>query len=329
MPNITKPNDINNVWAATGDIVAPAADYIANGWEAIIPPREYFNWLDNRQDRFNAHVNQHGIPVWDASTEYQAGISYTKGSDGFVYKAVTTNSNVNPVGDTTKAWTIAFNISGSVRITSNTTFTVPLGVTSIAISACGGGAGGGGGGGSTNITGTAAGGGGGGAGQNILKQRYTVTPGQNISIFIGGGGSRGTQGTPTTPGGNGGAGGNTIIGGIVTLQGGSATVGGSPWLGTLVPAGGRSSATGFPSGSHGNDGAGGFNGGVGNGGMGASGPFGGGGGSGRAGSTGVNGYDAFGYGSGGGGGGGGYGTSNGANGGLGGLGAPGVVIIEW
>lgn len=106
MPNVTKPNDINNVWAATGDIVAPAADYVANGWEAIIPPREYFNWLDNRQDRFNAHVNQHGIPVWDSSTEYQGSLSYTKGSDGNIYRAVTTNSNVNPVGDATGAWTL-------------------------------------------------------------------------------------------------------------------------------------------------------------------------------------------------------------------------------
>lgn len=104
MPNITKPTSINNIWAATGDIVAPSDTYVSEGWDAIIPPREYFNWLDNRQDRFNAHVNQHGIPVWDATTEYQANLSYSKGSDGQIYRAVTTNSNVNPVGDTTGAW---------------------------------------------------------------------------------------------------------------------------------------------------------------------------------------------------------------------------------
>lgn len=106
MPNITKPNDINNVWASTGDIAAPATSYVANGWDAIIPPREYFNWLDNRQDRFNAHVNQHGIPVWDSTTEYQANLSYSKGSDGNLYRALTTNSNVNPVGDITNAWVL-------------------------------------------------------------------------------------------------------------------------------------------------------------------------------------------------------------------------------
>ena len=150
MPNINKPNDINNVWAATGDIVAPAADYVANGWESIIPPREYFNWLDNRQDRFNAHVNQHGIPVWDNKTEYQAGQSYSKGPNGNVYKALTTNSNVNPVGDTTGAWEVAFKNSGALSnivryITAGTfTYTPPVGIKKVKVTLVGGGGAGGG-----------------------------------------------------------------------------------------------------------------------------------------------------------------------------------------
>ena len=166
MPNISKPSDINNVWASTGDVVAPSADYVSNGWEAIIPPKEYFNWLDNRQDRFNAHVNQHGIPVWDSTTEYQANISYSKGSNGTVYRAVTTNSNVNPVGDTTGAWTIAFGSGGVQRFTASTgSFTVPAGKTTIYVSASAGGGGGGGGAGGASDLGA----GGGGGGINFLR----------------------------------------------------------------------------------------------------------------------------------------------------------------
>lgn len=150
MPNISKPNDINNVWAATGDIVAPSTEYVANGWESIIPPREYFNWLDNKQDRFNAHINQHGIPVWDNKTEYRAGQSYSKGSDGNVYKAITTNSNVNPVGDITGAWQAAFKDSGTlsniVRYISAGTFTYtpPAGIRKVKVTLVGGGGAGGG-----------------------------------------------------------------------------------------------------------------------------------------------------------------------------------------
>lgn len=189
MPNITKPNDLNNVWAATGDIVAPAADYIANGWEAIIPPREYFNWLDNRQDRFNAHVNQHGVPVWDASTEYQAGLSYTKGSDGNLYRAITTNSNINPVGDSTGAW-ININDTGLIILTTTGVFNVPAilksGAKKAKITVTG--AGGSGGTGVTFYRGGA--GGAGGTTQRVMDLFNLST----INYTIGVGGARRTLG---------------------------------------------------------------------------------------------------------------------------------------
>lgn len=108
MPVITKPVDINKIWAATGDVLTPSDTKISQGWQVEIPPRQTFNYIDGKQDQAIAHINQHGIAVWDTQTEYQANQSYSKGSDGIIYKALTTNTNINPVGDVSGAWQVAF-----------------------------------------------------------------------------------------------------------------------------------------------------------------------------------------------------------------------------
>lgn len=325
MPNITKPNDVNNVWATTGDIVAPAADYVANGWEAIIPPREYFNWLDNRQDRFNAHVNQHGIPVWDSFTEYQANLSYSKGTDGVLYRAVTTNSNINPVGDITGAWQ-AQNFGGIARFTSNGSFTVPVGVTKLYVSGC---AGGGGGGATlaTNSSSNLTGGSGGGAGQSVINLPITVTPGQVLAITIGVGGVGGTP-----PLDNASFGTATRLGNLLNLTGGGKGTRGVG--GTTVPFnyGGPAGGSGYPNGGYAMDTtvyAGGVTSG-GGGGQGANTPFGVAGPAGRGASgSSIAGLPGFGYGAGGSGAGGAYNSLISAPGAAGAAGLPGILIIEW
>lgn len=112
MPNIIKPTDINKIWSASGDVLAPSDTKIAQGWGVEIPPRQYFNYIDGKQDQAIAHINQHGIALWDSLTEYQANTSYTQGSDGVIYKALVTNTNTNPVG-TTGTWQVAFSTPGS------------------------------------------------------------------------------------------------------------------------------------------------------------------------------------------------------------------------
>lgn len=107
MANIIKPVDINKIWSASGDILAPSDSKISQGWGVEIPPRQYFNYIDHKQDQFNAHVNQHGIPVWDALTEYQANTSYTQATDGNVYIALQTHVGQNPL-TSVGFWAIAF-----------------------------------------------------------------------------------------------------------------------------------------------------------------------------------------------------------------------------
>ena len=107
MPNIAKP-DLSLIWSSAGDVLKPSNTKIQQGWQVEIPPRQWFNWYQNKTDTAIAHINQHGIAVWDTNTEYQADSSYTQGSDGVIYKAMQTTTGVNPVGDTTGAWKEAF-----------------------------------------------------------------------------------------------------------------------------------------------------------------------------------------------------------------------------
>lgn len=321
MPNISKPTDINNIWATTGSIVAPDTTKVRTGWIVEIPPHEQANWVENRQDRFNAHINQHGIPLWDSATEYQASLSYTKGSNGTVYRAIRTNSNVNPVTDTTGAWSQAFNptgTSGLQRFVADGTFTVPAGKTTVYLTGCA--AGGGGGGGAGRSASGSGGGGGGGAGAIAFKIPVSVTPGQVIPVTIGQAGAGGRGGSEPDDGALGGTGGNTSFGSLLTLVGGTGGRGG----GTLPPSGGGG---GVPGGGWGSDGI--PSGKAGDGGQGGSGAFGTAGGAGRGrSSTGSAGPSvAAGYGTGGAGGGGGYGSSATGSSAL--PGRSGLLIVEW
>ena len=107
MPQITKPNTLNVVWADQGMKIKPEDSKILRGWVEEVPPLQFFNWLDSRQDQALAHINQHGIPVWDAVTEYQAGKSYVQGSDGTVYKCLSTNFGYDPISNPAQ-WEEAF-----------------------------------------------------------------------------------------------------------------------------------------------------------------------------------------------------------------------------
>lgn len=113
MAEINKPSDINKIWAASGDVLAPSDSKISTGWQVEIPPRQYFNYIDNKQDQAIAHINQHGIAVWDSTTEYQWTSMGTKsicmGSDGTIYRTKQVSINQNPVTDVSDTyWEIAF-----------------------------------------------------------------------------------------------------------------------------------------------------------------------------------------------------------------------------
>jgi hypothetical protein len=117
--------------------------------------------------------------------------------------------------------------------TSSGSFTVPNGVSSVIVEACGGGGGGGGGNGGARAAGSFnAYGGGGGASGDYLKTLIYVLPNETISVTIGQAGIGGSGGincssaTSCVAGGNGTNGGNTIFGNYLTIAGGNGGGGG-------------------------------------------------------------------------------------------------------
>ena len=116
MANIVKPSGINSLWAAGGTKTDPGSTKVNIGWVVELPPYQYANWLENRQDTFIAHMNQHGIPEWDVETEYQGNLSYTQGSNGLIYKCLATNIGFDPTNPNNSAfWVRAFEAYGSVQ----------------------------------------------------------------------------------------------------------------------------------------------------------------------------------------------------------------------
>lgn len=113
MAIFSKPT-FNTVWASSGDKVSPDSGKITQGWIIEIPPHQYQNWIDNRQDQMLAHLNQYGVGEWDSTTEYQANKSYVQGvSTGTIYKCLVTNTNINPETDVNNNWVIAFEDAGT------------------------------------------------------------------------------------------------------------------------------------------------------------------------------------------------------------------------
>ncbi len=119
MSEILKPSKLSLTWAQGGDILNPGDTKYATGWGIEIPPRQWFNYLDNRQDEAIAHINQHGVVAWDNTTEYQEDKSYVQGlTNGTVYRCVQTHGGTvgtahDPETDVTNTyWQIAFASAG-------------------------------------------------------------------------------------------------------------------------------------------------------------------------------------------------------------------------
>lgn len=118
MTEISRP-DFTYQWSSGGAIVAPSNAKIQTGWTAEVPPFQWENWSQNRQDNALVHIFQKGISVWSSTQDYyftaSAPKAFVQGSDGLIYEAVQSSTNQNPTTDTTNSyWRQAFrNQSGS------------------------------------------------------------------------------------------------------------------------------------------------------------------------------------------------------------------------
>jgi len=85
MPSQAKPN-VNTVWASGGLASPVDAAKQALGFVAEIPDYDDFNGMIQQISAFQKHVNQEGVPVYDALTQY-----YTSGfakANGTIYVAL-------------------------------------------------------------------------------------------------------------------------------------------------------------------------------------------------------------------------------------------------
>lgn len=230
MSEINKP-DYSYLWSSGGAKVAPSNVKIQTGWTAEVPPFQWENWSQNRQDQAIAHILQHGISVWDALTEYQAGKSYVQGSDGLLYLARTTNTGNNPVADVSFVNWTKF-ASGSLLATRTITtngLVVPTPGTKFWRVR---GIGGGGGSGGTNATSASqSAASSGGASGSFFETLLTAAQiGAGLVATIGNGGAA------ASPNGNGVAGGNTLLGGLIVAPGGGGGNVGAPVATTATAA---------------------------------------------------------------------------------------------
>ena len=241
---VNKP-DFSYQWASSGASVAPSNTKIQTGWTAEVPPFQWENFLQNRQDNAILHLFQKGISEWDASSNYYftaAGVrSYVQGSNGSIYVAVADSLNQNPVTDTSNTyWDLAFPTQG--RLIRRTVYTIVGGVQRISVDGaastttgattftthpktsftkyqlCAGG-GGGGGAGATGAGQSSLGGGGGAGG---YSEGFVTGTLSSIAITVGVGGAGGPAGFNSGTGG-----GSSSFGAVATSTGGAGGAAGA------------------------------------------------------------------------------------------------------
>lgn len=118
MSEISKP-DYTYLWSSGGAIVAPSNVKIQTGWTAEVPPFQWENWSQNRQDAAISHILQKGISVWSSTGEYyfttSGERSYVQGSDGNIYVSVADSVGQDPTTDATDTyWKRAFTSTNPV-----------------------------------------------------------------------------------------------------------------------------------------------------------------------------------------------------------------------
>lgn len=105
-PDITT----NGSWGETGTLTDPGSTKFKEGWVNEIPPAGVQNYAQNRSDNFLQHINEQGVAVWDALTDYPVD-GWAKGSDGKLYVSIQT-PNVNQDPTSTPAYWEEFAAGG-------------------------------------------------------------------------------------------------------------------------------------------------------------------------------------------------------------------------
>lgn len=105
MPIVNKPDMSYGVWASGGNIEIPSSEKVEEGWVIEKPLNEWMNWLQNRQDKMLAYLNQRGIGEWDIRTDYPINALVSR--SGVIYQSLSQNTDKDPTLNL-DIWKIAF-----------------------------------------------------------------------------------------------------------------------------------------------------------------------------------------------------------------------------
>ncbi len=229
---MTKPSDLpvwdeNETNANQPNQARQDDGWLAPGGVPEKPPFQYFNWWQNNVFKWLKEINDKGILQYSNNVDYVADLAYAVGSDGNLYHCKINNgpssSVVDPVGDVTGTWEVAFTQGQSdnlVIFTASGSYSKPAGLKFIDVVVIGGG--GGGGGVDNTLSGPAAiGASGAGAGASI-KLIAEATLLSTETVTIGAGGSGGATGNNS-----GVIGGTTSFGAHCQATGGGGGAGGA------------------------------------------------------------------------------------------------------
>lgn len=109
------------VWAASGEKLAPENTKIGSGWILEMMPYQYENFLQNRQDVAITYLLQKGVAEWSGEQEYTANKSVVQYL-GHLYIATSTVTNVDPT--ITASWrklTVTVGTNGAIPVASGGT----------------------------------------------------------------------------------------------------------------------------------------------------------------------------------------------------------------
>ena len=115
MVDIVRPV-FGEVWAASGEKLAPESTKIQSGWIQEMMPYQYENFLQNRQDVAITYLMQKGVAEWSDEQEYTANKSVVQ-YQGHLYIATSTVTNVIPT--VTASWrklTVSIGTNGAIPI---------------------------------------------------------------------------------------------------------------------------------------------------------------------------------------------------------------------
>jgi hypothetical protein len=110
-----------DVWANTGDRIAPPTEKISQGWTQEMMPFQYQNYLQGRVDSSIAYLLQKGVPEYNASQEYIANKSVVLYLGG-LYVCTTTSTGVLPTN--TANWrrlTVSVGVDGTIPVSAGGT----------------------------------------------------------------------------------------------------------------------------------------------------------------------------------------------------------------